>query len=62
MPYLIKGLLEISEDVIQALLMLMVSLAKDSKVEDLFTGAPSCLKIRLFFSDDLFCLRFESVE
>ena len=41
MLYLIKGLLEIYEDMIQALLMLKVFLAKDSKVEDLFTGAPS---------------------
>ena len=32
MPYLIKGLLEIYEDMIQALLMLKVFLAKDSKV------------------------------
>ena len=39
-----------------------VFLTKDSKVEDLFTGAPSCSKTRLFFSDDLFCLGFESVE
>ena len=62
MPYLIKCLLEIYEDMIQALLMLKVFLAKDSKVEDLFTGAPSCSKTRMFFSDDIFCLRFESVE
>ena len=62
MPYLIKGLLEMYEDMIQALLMLKVFLAKDSKVEYLFTGAPSCSKTHLFFSDDLFCMRFESVE
>ncbi|KAI0227295.1 hypothetical protein LSAT2_022244 [Lamellibrachia satsuma] len=41
---------------------IQVFLAKDSKVEDLFTGAPSCSKTRLFFSDDLFCLGFEFVE
>ena len=46
MPYLIKGLLEIYEDMIQALLMLKVFLAKVSKVEDMFTGAPSCSKTR----------------
>ena len=62
MPYLIKGLLEIYEDMIQALLMLKVFLAKNSNVEDLFIGAPFCSKTRLFFSDDLFCLRVESVE
>ena len=62
MPYRIKGLPEIYEDMIQALLMLKVFLAKHSKVEDLFTVAPSCSKTHLFFSDDLFCLRFESVE
>ena len=44
MPYLIKGHLEIYEDMIKALLMLKVFLAKDSKVEDLFTGVPSCPK------------------
>ena len=59
MPYLIECLLEIYEDMIQALLMLKVFLAKDSKVEDLFTGAPSCSKTCLFFSDDLFCLGFD---
>ena len=47
---------------IKALLMLKVFLANDSTVEDMFNGAPSCPKTRLFFSDDLFCLRFESVE
>ena len=62
MPYFIKGLLEIYEDMIQALLMLKVFLAKDTKVEDMFTGAMSCSKTRLFFSDDLFCLGFVSVE
>ena len=62
MPYLIKGLLKIYEDMMQALLMLKVFLAKDSKVEDMFTGAPSCSKTRLLFSDDLLCLRFESVK
>ena len=44
MPYLIKGLLEIYENMIQALLMVKEFLAKDSKVEDMFTGAPSCSK------------------
>ena len=62
MLYFIKGLLEIYEDMIQALLRLKVFLAKGSKVEDMFTGAPSCSKTRLFFSDDLFCLGFKSVE
>ena len=40
MPYLIKGLLEIYEDMIQALRMSKVFLAKDPKVEDLFSGVP----------------------
>ena len=62
MPNFIKGLLEIYEDMIQALLMLKVFIAKDFKVEDMFTGAMSCSKTRLFFSDDLFCLGFVSVE
>ena len=62
MPYLIKSLFEIYKDMIQALRMSKVFLAKDSKVEDLFTGVPSCSKTHSFFSDDLFCVGFESVE
>ena len=62
MPYLIIGLLEIYEDMIQALRMSKVFLAKDPKVEDLFSGVPPCSKTRLFLSDDLFCMRFESFE
>ena len=62
MPYLSNGLLEIYEDKIRALRMSKVFLAKDPKVEDLLSGVPPCSKIRLFFSDDLFCMRFESFE
>ena len=41
MPYSVKGFFEISEDMVQILLMLEVLFTQDSKVEDLFCGASS---------------------
>ena len=41
MPYSVKGLFEINEDMVQILLMLEVLFTQDSKVEDLFCGASS---------------------
>ena len=49
MPYPVKGLLEVYEDMVEILLMLQVFLAEDSEIEYLFCGAPSgsenCLKL-----------------
>ena len=42
--------------------MLQIFLTKDSQVEDLLCGAPSCSEACLFFSDDLLRLWLQSVE
>ena len=57
----IKGLFEISEDMIQILLMLAVLSTQDSEVGDWFYGAPSGFEPGLFFSNYLFSLRFISL-
>ena len=40
MPYSVKGFFEINENMVQILLMLEVLFIQESKVEDLFCGAP----------------------
>ena len=57
MPYSVKGLFEINEDMVQILLMLEVLFTQDSKVEDLFCGASSSSEPSLFFS-----LWFKSIQ
>ena len=47
MPYSVKGFFEISEDMVQILLMFEVLFTQDSKVEDLFCGASSCSVVLL---------------
>ena len=47
MPYFVKGYFEISEDMVQSLLMLEVLFTQDSKVEDLFGGASQQLFLQL---------------
>ena len=44
------------------LLMLEVLFKQDSKVEDLFCGAPSSSESSLFFSNCLFSLGFKHVQ
>ena len=44
MPYPVKGLLEVYEDMVEILMMLQVFLAEDPEIEYLFCGAPSALK------------------
>ena len=56
MPYAVKGFFEISEDMVQILLMLKVLFTQNFKVEDLFRGAPSGSEPSLFFSNHLFGL------
>ena len=57
MPYSAKGFFEISEDMVQILLMLEVLFTfQDTKVEDLVCGAPSGSEPSLFFSNYLFSL------
>ena len=60
MPYPVKGFFEINEDMIQILLMLEILFTQDSKVEDLFCGAPASSEPNLFFGDYL--LRFKPVQ
>ena len=62
MPYPVKCFFEIYEDMVQILLMLKILLTQDSEVEDLFCGASSSLYPSLFFSNNLFSLRFEPVQ
>ena len=44
MPYPVKGLLEVYEDMVEILLMLQVFLAEDPEIEYLFCGLLSTLK------------------
>ena len=62
MPYSVKGFFEISEDVVQILLMLEVLFTQDSKVEDLFCGASSGSDSSLFFSNYFFSLGFKPIQ
>ena len=62
MPYSVKGFLEINEDMVKILLMLEVLFTQNSKVEDLFCGAPSSSEPSLFFSNYFFSLGFKSIQ
>ena len=56
MPYPVKGLFEVYEDMVEILLMLQVFLAEDPEIEYLFCGAPSGSETCLLFCNDRFCL------
>ena len=62
MPYSVKGFFEISEDMVQILLMLDVLFTQDSKVEDLFCGASSGSEPSLFFGNYFFSLGFKPIQ
>ena len=62
MPYSDKSLFEITEDMVQILLMLGVLFTQDSKVEDLFCGASSGSEPSLFFSNYFFSLGFKPIQ
>ena len=62
MPYSVKGLFEISEDMVQILLMLEVLFTQDSKIEDLICGAPFGSEPSLFFSNYFFSLGFQPIQ
>ena len=53
---------EIIEDIFQILVMFEVLFTQDSKVEDLFCGAPSRSEPSLFFSNYLFSLGFKPIQ
>ena len=57
-----KAFFEISEDMVQILLMLEVLFAQDSKVEDLFCGTSSGSESRLFFSNYFFSLGLKPIQ
>ena len=57
-----KAFFEISEDMVQILLMLEVLFTQDSKVEDLFCGASSGSEPSLFFSNYFFSLGFQPIQ
>ena len=62
MPNPVECLLEVYEDMVHVLLMLEILLTEDSSIKDLLCGAPSFSEACLFFSDDLLCLWFQSVQ
>ena len=62
MPNPVKCLLGINEDMIDVLLMLVMPLTEQPQVEDLFICAPSWSETCLFFSNDVFCLWFQSLN
>ena len=62
MPYSVKGVFEINEDMVKSVLMLEVLFTQDSKVEDLFCGACSGSEPSLFFSNYFFSLGFKPIQ
>ena len=58
----VKGFFEINDDMIQVLLIFKVLFTKDSKVEDLFCGAPSGPDSSMFFGNYLFGLGFKPLQ
>ena len=60
MPYPVESFLEISEVMVQILVMLEVLFTQDSEVEYLLCGASSGSKL-LFFSNYLFDLGFKQI-
>ena len=57
-----KAFFKINEAMVQILLMLEVRFTQDSKVEDLFCGAPSTSEPSLVFSNYLFSLSFKPIQ
>ena len=62
MPYFVKGLFEISDDMVQILQMLEVLFTQNSKVEDLFCGTSSGSELNLSFSSYFFNLGFKPLQ
>ena len=59
---MLKAFVEVSEDMVQILLMLEVLFTLDSKVEDLFCDAPTGFEPSLFFFNYLFGLGCKPVH
>ena len=62
MPTPVEGLLEVYEDVVEALVVLEIFLTENEWVEDLLCGASTFYEACLFSSDDLLCLWLQSVQ
>ena len=62
MPTPVEGLLEVYEDVVEALVVLEIFLTENEWVEDLLSGASAFYEACLFSSDDLLCLWLQSVQ
>ena len=62
MLFSVKSFFEISEDIVQILLMLKVIFTQDSKVEDMFCGASSGSEPSLFFSNYFLSLGFKPIQ
>ena len=62
LPNPVESLLEVYEDMVEALLVLKIFLIEDSWVEDLLCGAPSCYEACLFFIGDLLRLYLQSIQ
>ena len=62
MPYSVKGLFEINEDMVQILVMLEVLFTQDSKVEDLLCDASYGSEPSLFFSNYFLSLVFKPIQ
>ena len=62
LPNPVEDFLEVYEDMVEVLLVLKIFFTKDSQVEDLLCGAPSCSKACLFFSNYLVRSRLQSVQ
>ena len=62
MSFSVKGFLEINESIIQILRILEVLFTRNSKVKNLFCGAPSSSEPSLFFINYFFRLWFKTIQ
>ena len=58
----IESLFEVNKDMIEILLMLTILFTYEPQVEYLLSSASSNSEPCLFFSNDVFCHRFQSVQ
>ena len=62
MPYSVKDVFVINEDMVQILLMLEVLFTQDFKVQDLFCGTSTGSEPNLFLSNYFFSLGFKRIQ
>ena len=61
MPNLVDGLREVCNNIVEVLLVLEIFLTKDTQLEGLLRGAPSCSEACLFLSNDPLRIQLQSV-